>query len=195
MPDRDIIERLPASGWQRPYRLAMGGAPASGVRRAVLESLSRSLREGKGIPGFLRLVDIVEQFRAGGINQCDAFELLRGVERDQRGHRHTKLASRATAELLAEMEHRSLSIENAAEAVAEHCCLAMVDHHLFGRLRPVRLGEEPTEQCYKDELATGIKAVARQLTREPSGAGVRAPATRRAGNLTTEAMLHRPLQF
>lgn len=202
MPDLDILARAPAPGWRRPYRLAVGSAASpQELASAAIQSLAHSLRSGGGLPALDSLADVVSRFLSGQLPLADALHHLRSIEQATGGDRHTKVAARATARLLVELGQGGSSIAEPRLAVAERFCWAMVDHHLFGRVRPELVGSRfpdhasafAWEEGCKEALRPGLKKVASALARDPMAARLHAPRTAAGRRRSTADLLNESL--
>jgi hypothetical protein len=121
-----------------------------------------------------------------GSTLTEAFEALRRIERQQGGHRTTKVAVRAAMLIVVRLNRQSDSHNSEAQLgqmLSEQTCLGLVDHHFFGRARVYLVGERFSsfhearawEQTVKKAMSTGIPKVAARLWGNPTTAHLRAP--------------------
>ncbi len=196
MPDNDIIQSALVPCWQAAGRLLRGGHPLLEVASASDKALARSLRQGGGLPGLDRLTALLEEVQAGQLTPGQAMDRLHDVEYEYDGSRHIKVAAQATRQLVAEV-HQGASFLDARRAVAERFCWELLDHQLFGRLRPLLIGTRfadrdeaaAFEAACKAELTTAITKLASQLLADPTATALRAPALRARTRRTTEELM------
>lgn len=202
MPDLDMIDRVSAPGWHKPYRLLENGeAPPEEIGRAVLHSLCRSLRLYGGVPGLHDIADIVARTIDGRCEITEAFRRLRGVEQAADGHRHTRVAVRAANGLLVEIEQGQQLARDSAQEVAARFCHALIDHQLFGRVRPALVGERfvsydeavACERACIDATAPYMARVAEALVDDPRARRLRAPRMPGIPQRSTADLLDEPL--
>lgn len=201
MPDLDILDHAATPGWHKPYRLLAGNASPQEVGRDILSSLSQSLRRGGGLPEADALRGIVERAAAGQLAPFEALRQLRSVELSAGGHRHTKVAARAAAELVVALEQGDGLTGDPAQAVAEGFCWAIIDHYLFGRARPKLIGQRfadhgeaiAWEQECKEVLRPSVRKMAEALARDPQARKIRAPRMPGLLRRSTVDLLHEPI--
>lgn len=202
MPDLDMIDRISAPGWHKPYRLlANGEATPEEIGRAILHSLCRSLRLYGGVPGLGGIADVVEQVLAGECGATEAFRRLRAIESTANGHRHTRLATRAASRQIVEIEQGTGFDRDPAVAIAERSCYELIDHHLFGRVRPALIGERfashdearACERACMESVAPYVARLAEDLAHDPGAPRLRAPRMPRSVRRSTVDLLDEPL--
>lgn len=202
MPDLDMLDRVSAPGWHKPYRLLENGeVPPGEIGRATLHSLCRSLRLYGGVPGLDSIAEIIEQVQHGECEDADAFRRLRAVEQVANGHRHTRIAVRAANRLIVEIEQGGELDRDPALAVAYRFCRELIDHHLFGRARPALVGERfashdeavAYESVCMAAVAPYVARVAEDLARDPRATRLHAPRMPRAARRSTADLLDEPL--
>ena len=199
MPDLDIIDWIPATGWYRACRLLEGAADADLIASEAVKALCRSLRGRGGMPGMRELASIVGEYWAGTLPGLNAFDRIREVERLAHGHRHSLIGGRATGQLLAGLTEGPANWADvgAVGAVAEGFCWAAMDYYLFGRVRPrLSCGDQSDpgairalESRCKDLLRAAVSAIARRLVQRPDGVGLRAASVGTKPRLSTSEVL------
>jgi hypothetical protein len=198
MPDQDRFERGFAPGWGKVYRLAKGGITTEAeLSDACITALAYSLRQSAGCPGLQDIVNVLQGFVGSqgvppllsvtsGPTLTEAFEALRRIERQQGGHRTTKVAVRAAMSIVVQLSRQSNSHDSKAtlgQMLSEQTCLGLVDHHFFGRARAYLVGERFSsfhearawEQTVKKAMSTGMSKLAARLWENPAAAHLRAP--------------------
>jgi hypothetical protein len=198
VPDGDRLERSFAPGWRRIYRLAKGGiASEAELADACLTALARCFRQSGGCPGFQDIADILQTLvqnqgalpsrsEIGGARLSLAFEALGRTERQQGGHRVTKIAVRAAKSMLVRSSresNRSSFQSGLTQTLVEQICIGLVDHHFFGRARAHLVRERCSsihearawEQAVKKAMSLGVQKIAARLSKDPSAAHLRAP--------------------
>jgi hypothetical protein len=140
---------------------------------------------------------------AGGSTRTKAFEALRQIEREQGGHRTTKVAARVARSILVQVSKQNaphVSEAQLGQMLSEETCIGLVDHHFFGRARAYLVGERfPTfhearawEQAVIKAMSIGIQKLAARLWQDPSAAHLRAPK-RSMARQPTRDLLNDPL--
>jgi hypothetical protein len=198
VPDGDRLERSFAPGWRKIYRLAKGGCSSEAeLADACLTALAHYFRQSGGCPGLRDIANVLHSFipdqaalllpsEAGGSTLSGAFEALRRIERQQGGHRTTRVAVRTAMSMLAHSSREERLHDSDAEltlALAEQTCLGLVDHHFFGRARAYLVGEQFSsfhearawKQAVKKAMSLGVQELAARLLKDPSAAHLRAP--------------------
>lgn len=202
MPDLDMIDRVSAPGWHKPYRLLEnGGAAPEEIGRAMLHSLCRSLRLYGGVPGLDEIADVVARVQDGRCGATEAFRRLRAIEQAADGHRHTRVAVRAANGLVVEIGQGLEVGHDPVRSVAERFCRALIDHQLFGRVRPALVGERfashdeaiACERDCMDAVAPHVARVAADLARDPRATRLRAPRIPGVTRRSTAELLDEPL--
>jgi hypothetical protein len=202
MPDLDMIDRGSAPGWHKPFRLLEHGeATPEEIGHAVLHSLCRSLRLYGGVPGLHDIADIVDRTMSGRCGVAEAFRHLRAIEQAAHGHRHTRVAVRAANGLLVEIGQGRQLARDPAQEVADRFCHALIDHQLFGRVRPALVGERfashdeaiACERACVDVAAPYVSRVAENLARDPRATRLRAPRMSGTTRRSTADLLDEPL--
>lgn len=202
MPDLDMLDRVSAPGWHKPYRLlANGEATPEEIGRAMLHSLCRSLRLYGGVPELGGIADVVEQVLDGECGAPEAFRRLRVIESTANGHRHTRVAARTAARLIVEIEQGRTFDRDPAIVIADRTCHELIDHHLFGRVRPALIGERfashdeaiACERACMEAVAPYVARVAETLARDPRATRLRAPRMPRSVRRSTADLLDEPL--
>jgi hypothetical protein len=215
VPDQDRFERGFAPGWRKVYRLAKGGiASEAEIADACIFALAHCLRQSGGCANLQDLVNVLQSFAqgratppslsgAGGHALTEAFEALRRIERQQGGHRVTKVAMRAAMSILVRSSRRGDALYSEAgqiRALVEQICMSLVDHHLFGRARAYLVGEwfasfheaRAWEQTVKKAMSLGVQKLAARLSKDPRAAHLRAPK-RTVARRSTRELLDDPL--
>src|SRR5215472_17217254 len=182
VPDQDRFERGFAPGWRKVYRLAKGGiASEAELSDACITALARCLRQSSGCPGFRDIAGVLQSVVGvqGGLpllstasrstlSGSGAFDAMRAIERQQRGHRVTKVAVRAAMAIAVRSSREGTlprSETELTQALAEQTCMGLVDHHFFGRARAYLVGERFSsfhearawEQTMKKAMSLGVQ--------------------------------------
>ena len=201
MPDVDIIERAAKPGWHRVARMYAGGASPAEMCGAILKALTRSLREGGGLPGLVDLCGIFQKVCTGDLSALVAFDQVRSVERQHSGHAHTKVAAREVTNLIREVAQGSPSTIEPTLTVAEHVCSALVGYYHWGQVRLDLVGQGSSDNAEalgeeiacKAALAPYVRELAGRLVRDPTGKSLRAPSVRRPNPGSTASLLNEPI--
>jgi hypothetical protein len=171
VPDQDRFERGFAPGWRKVYRLAKGAiASEAEIADACISALAHCLRQSGGCASLQDLVNVLQSFAqhratppspsvACGHALTEAFEALRRIERQQGGHRVTKVAVHAAMPILerSSREGNALHSETGLiRALAEQTCMSLVDHHFFGRARAYLVGERFSSFHDRNLLSVGV---------------------------------------
>jgi hypothetical protein len=194
VPDQDRFERGFAPGWGKVYRLAKGGiASEAEIADACISALAHCLRQSGGYRSLQNIVNVLESFVqgraarsspsvAGGHTLTEAFEALIRIERQQGGHRVTKVAVRAAMSILVRSSREGdapCSEAGLTRALTEQTCMGLVDHHFFGRARAYPVGQlhemRAREQAIKKAMSVGVQKLAARLSEDSSAAHLRAP--------------------
>jgi len=184
VPDLDILERSVQPHWFGPAKLLDGGeVPPEQLVRSILRSLCTSLRKGGGLPGLQAYVQVVAQVASGLRSVAQGLAQLDSLVREAHGDRHSRIAAKAVARLVVDLGEGAPTPLDPTTTVAASFCGELIEHHLFGRLRPERLdwhfgdrdgGASWLEQS-RQALNSKVLKIAHQLTRDPTAAKLVSP--------------------
>jgi hypothetical protein len=215
MPDQDRFEKSFVSTWRKVLRLSKGGiASEAELGDACSTALAQSLHQSGGCPGLHEMANVLRGFirnqedlpllsATGCSTRIKAFEALRQIEREQGGHRTTKVAARVARSILVQVSKQNaphVSEAQLGQMLSEETCFGLVDHHFFGRARAHLVGERFStfhearvwEQAVKKTMSIGIQKLAASLWQEPSAARLWAPK-RSVARRSTRDLLNDPL--
>jgi hypothetical protein len=195
MPDGDVIYQKLVPCWRRSYRLMKGGSEVEIVGAAVVKAAARNLRLAGGAPGLAAVATVVAEV-ANGSRGSAAIRDLRQIERQHRGHVHTRLLVQVGGQMIAEILSGGRPASLEPKAVAERFCDQLVRSNLFARAVPSLIGNRFTDQREAAAFERGVmsfigdalRAEARRLTARPTGAGLRAPSIAGVRRPTSESI-------
>ena len=185
MPEQDRFERTFQPGWQAAYRYAREGvASDKEIADKLAKSLSRTLRENEGVPGFPAMAAAIAA--PDGVSLLEQFSALDGIVREHGGHRYTKVAAGVAKSFLVQQDAysgapaaadatRQMAI-GVCEAIVEHCFFANARQHLVTQ---EKIADQEGARDWQDRIErvnrTAIEKIADQLVRSPDASGLRAP--------------------
>src|SRR5579883_1167939 len=183
MPDLDILPRSAAPGWHPADQLIKGCGSNEEIAKALLQALSKSVRDGGGLPALDRFVGVVAEFAAGELTHSQAMAEARRIVRENDGQRNARVAERAVAHVLVDITDGEQRGGDIRQSLAERFLWCLADHSLIGRRRPELVGDRYTdldvalaaEERYKAVLRPKLTELASKLAREPDARGLRAP--------------------
>ena len=181
MPDNDLVPRLLARPWRRPFQAALDGGPVAEVGDEIRAATAAALRDGDGCPGLEQLVYAARYAAVFG----DLPSWDRAYREFLNRNNRTVLAqtmAREAEHLLASDRDGLIasSDEDACRQVAEGGLRRWVDERMWGRVRDLMLGHYGTyDAARRFELAANDHAslpeLADRLLKHPEAAGLRAP--------------------
>lgn len=183
MPDLDIIPRTAAPGWKTASKLLEGNGTDDEIVRAILRSLSCSLRREGGLPCLDGFINVVGDFERGELTYAAAMMRVRTIVRLAEGHHLAKVAERSVSYVLVDVAAGEALPSNLHQAVAERFLWCLADHCLIDRRRPELVGTKyadydeafATEERYKAILGPSVSRMAANLLRNPTAVHLRAP--------------------
>ncbi|WP_040666925.1 hypothetical protein [Nitrolancea hollandica] len=201
MPDLDILDHAIAPGWQKPFRLLAGDACPEDVGHAILGALCRSLRQKGGLPQIDRIQELIERVDSGSVAPIDALNTLRKIEVSKGGHRHTRIAARAASKIIVAINQGDHLSGDVGHALIEVVNWELIDHHLFGRARPVLIGQRfadyaefnSFEAACKRALRPCVTKLADSLVSDPAARRLRAPRMPLKIRRPTVELLNEPI--
>jgi hypothetical protein len=182
MPDLDIVAPI-APGWYRPYNLVRGGADAPAVAHGALAALTSTLRRGHGLLALDQLERLTASAVTGGLSGPDVLSRLHDIERDSGGDRHTKVAVRTVAGIIAGLGDEGCSVDRLRTLIATQFCTDLLAHQLYGPAWAEVLHErfsppsraEAFSASVAEILETPLVKLGADLARDPEARHIRAP--------------------
>lgn len=200
MPDLDIASPI-APGWHKPYKLVRGGAEPADVGRAALAALGKALRRGHGLRSLGDLQSVAGATMDGTLSASDALARLHAIELASGGERHTKVAVRTVAGIIAQAGNAPGSAHDLGDLIATRFCRDLLAHYLYGPAWIEVLQERfpvPSEaRTFADAVAAVVEPrlekLGEGLVRDPEATGLRAPAIRVESRRSTAELLEEPI--
>ena len=133
MAENDRFEKHLGAGWRTAANYAEGEkASVEEIGDKIVESLVNYLRDYNGVPSFQEIVLALKA--PVGPSPTEHFSTLEDIVRDQKGHRHTKVAANEAMSLL--VISRKLEPVDVEVRLAQAICSALVKHYFFARVCP-----------------------------------------------------------
>lgn len=197
MPEGDRFERVFRGRWRGAYRLARQDvATPAEIGDKCASALAKTLRDWDGIPGFRAIEDVVGNaawrltLQTNGANEeaatlIEAFETLDRIVRDQKGHRHTRIASESAKSMLIQQGNHvdGQGFWPMRIQFAENACKALAEHYFFATARQNLVAEGKIENHDEarqwqngimEPMRPGIKLIAEKLGNDPCANNLRA---------------------
>lgn len=183
MPDGDVFEKHVPHAWKRAYRCLEAGEGPEAVGSRILGALTKTLREAGGVTSLRECGAVIERVRTHHLSPTDALAAARTAFAGS--GRLAPIAREVAAQIALETAFGRPAASEGTLAVAEALCRRLVDAKLLDHARAGLAGETrpfATEGVLAAALENvqrviepGIRAIAAQLTADPSAARIRAP--------------------
>ena len=197
MPDGDVISSSIQHRWRSAYAGLKGSGSPHEVAPRLLKALTETLRSNRGIAGLTDYGAVVEARVAAELTLAEARAKARLIARSQEQTPFALIVRRAVDRCLAGPVSAAAALSPGVLTVAEAVCTALMDAELFGRIRPVLVGERFSDHAAFDRfvadcralLAPGLAHIGESLSRDPSATRLRATPTRRQARRPTTATI------
>lgn len=199
MPDGDVVSSSIHHRWRSAYAGLKGTATPHEVAPRVLKALTETLRANGGVGGLHGYGVVVEACVAGKLTAAEARTNARLVAQSQEQTPFALIVHKAVDRCLVAPISETAVLAPGVLTVVDAICIVVMDHALFGRVRPALVGERfPNHEAYDDFvadcralLAPALEHLGKSLSRDPSAARLRAaPMRRRAHRSSTAAILN-----
>lgn len=181
MAENDRFEKHLGAGWRTAANYAEGEkASVEEIGDKIVESLVNYLRDYNGVPSFQEIVLVLKA--PVGPSPTEHFSTLEDIVRDQKGHRHTKVAANEAMSLL--VISRKLEPVDVKVRLAQAICSALVKHYFFARVCPKMTATErfsdhreysEWQDGIEHSIQSRIERIATQLAGNPDAGMLRAP--------------------
>ncbi len=184
MAELDRFERTLKPGWRAAYRLARAAvASDEEIGDKLVKTLTKTLREGAGVPGLSAMVEIVAA--ADELSILEQFNALDAIVKGH-GDRHSKVAAEVAKSFLVQPNIYAGAIEpnSAVHQLIAGVCVALVEHYFYANARQHlitegKIADHEGARLWQAQIERlvqpAIEKIADQLADNHDAKGLRSP--------------------